>query len=58
MAEHHRRYIYGIATAALAVIAGYGILTAEQAMLWAGFAGAVTGLAYVNTRGGDSDAGL
>lgn len=44
-----RKWIYGIATAALAVLGVYGLVTGAQIAAWAGLAAAVTGLATVNT---------
>ena len=52
-----RRWIYGIATAALAVLGVYGIVTGEQITAWSGLAMAVTGLAAVNTPTGEKQAG-
>lgn len=45
-----RRYIYGIATAALVVLGVYGLVNAQQAAAWGVLAAAVTGLATVNTE--------
>lgn len=39
-----RLWIYGIAVAGFAVAVGYGIVTAEQAVLWTALAGAVLGV--------------
>ena len=47
-----RRWIYGIATAALAVLGVYGIVTGEQITAWSGLASAITGLATINTPAG------
>lgn len=52
-----RRWIYGIATAALAVIGVYGIVTGEQITAWSGLASAITGLATINTPAGEKQAG-
>ena len=47
-----RKWIYGIATAALAVLGVYGIVTGEQIAAWSGLASAITGLALANTPAG------
>nr|DAJ94148.1 MAG TPA: Mycobacterial 2 TMS Phage Holin (M2 Hol) Family [Caudoviricetes sp.]DAP11148.1 MAG TPA: Mycobacterial 2 TMS Phage Holin (M2 Hol) Family [Caudoviricetes sp.] len=52
-----RRWIYGIATAALAVLGVYGIVTGEQITAWSGLASAITGLATVNTPAGEKQEG-
>ena len=52
-----RRWIYGIATAALAVLGVYGIVTGEQITAWSGLASAITGLATVNTPAGGAQEG-
>ena len=44
-----RKWIYGIATAALAVLGVYGIVSGEQITAWSGLASAITGLAVINT---------
>lgn len=44
-----RRWIYSIATAALAVLGVYGIVDGEQITAWSGLAAAITGLAAINT---------
>ena len=44
-----RRWLYGIATAALIVLGVYGLLTNEQIAAWMGLAAAITGLATVYT---------
>jgi len=44
-----RKYIYRVATAGLAVLGVYGLVTSEQAAAWALLAAAVTSLADVNT---------
>lgn len=44
-----RKWIYGIATAALAVLGIYGIVSGEQITAWSGLASAITGLATLNT---------
>lgn len=49
-----RKWIYGIATAALAVLGVYGLVTGAQIAAWAGLAAAVTGLATVNTGPAES----
>ena len=43
-----RRRIYEVSIAACAVAVGYGLLTAEDALLWLGLAAAVLGLARAN----------
>lgn len=43
-----RRRIYEVSIAACAVAVGYGLLTAEDALLWLGLAAAVLGMARVN----------
>lgn len=45
-----RRWLYAIATAALAVLGVYGVLDGQQLAAWSGLAAAITGLAYVNTN--------
>ena len=52
-----RRWIYGMATAALAVLGVYGIVTGEQITAWSGLASAITGLATVNTPAGEKQEG-
>lgn len=52
-----RRWIYGIATAALAVLGVYGIVTGEQIAAWSLLASAITGLATANTSAGEKQAG-
>lgn len=42
--ERVRAYIYAVLTAAVPLLIGYGILTAEQAALWLGLAAAALGL--------------
>lgn len=42
--ERTRAYVYAILVAAVPLAIAYGILTAEQAALWLGLAGAVLGL--------------
>lgn len=44
-----RRWAYGITTAALGVAAVYGLVDGNQAAAWLILAGAVTGMATVNT---------
>lgn len=44
-----RKYVYRIATAGLAVLGVYGLVSSEQAATWALLAAAVTGMADVNT---------
>lgn len=44
-----RKWIYGIATAGLAVLGVYGIVTGEQITAWSLLASAITGLATANT---------
>ena len=44
-----RRWIYSIATAGLAVLGVYGLVTTEQSAAWGVLAAAVTGLAAANT---------
>jgi hypothetical protein len=41
----HRRWLYGITAALLAVLAVYGIVSEEQVPLWLALAGAVLGIA-------------
>lgn len=48
-----RKWIYGIATATLAVLGVYGIVTGEQITAWSGLASAITALAAVNTPAGE-----
>lgn len=52
-----RRWIYGIATAALVVLGVYGIVTGEQIAAWSLLASAITGLATANTSAGEKQAG-
>ena len=52
-----RRWIYGIATAALAVLGVYGIGTGEQIAAWSLLASAITGLATANTPTGEKREG-
>ena len=52
-----RKWIYGIATAALAVLGVYGIVTGEQITAWSVLASAITGLAAVNTPTGGKQEG-
>lgn len=52
-----RRWIYGIATAALAVLGVYGIVTGEQIAAWSLLASAITGLAATNTPTGEKREG-
>lgn len=52
-----RRWIYGIATAALAVLGVYGIVSGEQIAVWSLLASAITGLATANTSAGEKQAG-
>ena len=52
-----RRWIYGIATAALAVLGVYGIVTGEQIAAWSLLASAITGLATANTSAGEKQVG-
>lgn len=52
-----RKWIYGIATAALAVLGVYGIVTGEQIAAWSLLASAITGLATANTSAGEKQAG-
>ena len=52
-----RRWIYGIATAALAVLGVYGLVTGEQIAAWSLLASAITGLATANTSAGEKPAG-
>lgn len=44
-----RVWIYGIATAALGVLAVYGVVDDQQAAAWSGLAAAVTMMAAINT---------
>ncbi len=43
-----RRWLYGVATAALLVLLTYGVIDGNQAAVWGGLAAAITGLASVN----------
>nr|DAX91399.1 MAG TPA: Mycobacterial 2 TMS Phage Holin (M2 Hol) Family [Caudoviricetes sp.] len=52
-----RRWIYGIATAALAVLGVYGLVTGEQIAAWSLLASAITGLATANTSAGEKQVG-
>lgn len=52
-----RKWIYGIATAALVVLGVYGIVTGEQIAAWSLLASAITGLATANTSAGEKQAG-
>lgn len=49
-----RLYLYGIATALLAILVGYGVIEADKVPLWLGLFAAVgmigNGTAAVNTR--------
>jgi len=47
-----RKWAYGVATAGLAVLGVYGIVTADQAAAWGILAAAVTGMATVKTDTG------
>lgn len=49
MTNRRRKYLYGVATAGLAALLTFGVLTGEQSTALAGLASAVTGLAFVNT---------
>lgn len=40
-----RRYIYSVVTALMALLVGYGIVTAAESQLWLGLGQAVLGLA-------------
>ena len=42
--ERTRAYIYAVLVAAVPLLIGYGILTAEEGALWLGLAAAVLGL--------------
>lgn len=45
-----RAYVYRVATAASALLVGYGLLSEEKAVLWMGLVNAaVSGLAAKNT---------
>lgn len=46
-----RRYVYGVAVAALPLLIAYGVLTEEHAPLWVAALGAVLvpGMAWANT---------
>lgn len=44
-----RRWLYGIALAATALLAVYGLLDGEQVAAWNAVAAALFGLALVNT---------
>lgn len=50
-----RRRLYEVAIAGCALATGYGLLTAEQSLLWLGLAGAVLGVARVNVSPGPRD---
>ena len=52
-----RKWIYGIATAALAVLGVYGIVTGEQIAAWSLLASGITGLATANTPAGEKQEG-
>ena len=52
-----RKWIYGIATAALTVLGVYGIVTGAQITAWSGLASAITGLAAINTSTGETQEG-
>ena len=46
-----RQWFYGVATAAGAVLSGYGVISQEQAQLWLGLALAIVGgMAGTNVR--------
>ena len=46
-----RQWFYGVATAAGAVLSGYGVISQEQAQLWLGLALAIVGsVASTNVR--------
>lgn len=48
--RRYRAYIYRVATAASALLVGYGLLSEEKAVLWMGLVNAaVSGLAAKNT---------
>ena len=47
-----RKWIYGIATAALAVLGAYDLVTGKQIAVWSLLASAITGLATANTPAG------
>ena len=53
-----RQWFYGVATAAGAVLSGYGVISQEQAQLWLGLAlaivGGMAGTNVRNKRGTDS----
>lgn len=49
MTNRRRKYLYGVATAGLAALLAFGLLTGEQVAALAGLASAVTGLAFINT---------
>lgn len=44
-----RRWLYGVTTAALAVLGVYGLIDSQQLAAWSGLAAAITGLAFINT---------
>lgn len=46
-----RRYIYGLATAALPLLIAYGVISEEHAPLWLALIGAILipGMAWANT---------
>lgn len=52
-----RRYVYGIAIAALPLLIGYGLLDKESAPLWVAFLGSVLvpGLALAHTPSGSGE---
>lgn len=43
-----RRWLYGVALAGIALLVGYGVLTEDQGLLWAGLLVPVLGIALDN----------
>lgn len=50
-----RRWLYGVATAALAVAGVYGLLDGQQLAAFSGLAAAITGLATIMTDPSEPD---
>lgn len=48
--EKNRRYLYGVCEASLYAAVGFGLVTAESALLLLAVPAAVLGLARVNVR--------
>lgn len=51
--EKNRRYLYGVVEACLYAAVGFGVITAEAALLLLAVPAAVLGLARVNVRNPD-----